>query len=220
MCNTVIFDLDGTLLNTIEDLANACNYTLRRLEFKEHEVNEYKNFIGGGRKLLIERILPEENRNEETMEKAISIFDKYYSEHLVDMTKPYEGIMELLEKLTNKKYNLAVVSNKPQEFTTQVVEKYFKNTFKVVYGQRVGVAVKPNPATIYEVIEEFGVSKENCVYVGDSDVDILTANNADIPSVGVAWGFRGQGELEEAGADYIIEEPLELLDVINKITKY
>ena len=220
MYNTLIFDLDGTLLNTLEDLANACNYALTSLEFRTYKIEEYNKFIGGGRRKLIERILPEESNDIETVEKAIALFDDYYSKHMIDMTKPYDGIENLLNELKEKDYNLAVVSNKPHGFTVDVVEKYFKNIFTVVYGQRDNVEVKPNPASIYEVIEDFNVGKEQCIYIGDSDIDVHTAINADITSIGVAWGFRGQGELEEAGADHIINHPNEMINLIKSIEKY
>ncbi len=220
MYNTLIFDLDGTLLNTLEDLANACNYALTKLEFKTHKIEDYTKFIGGGRRKLIERILPESNSDIEIVEKTVALFDEYYSKHMIDMTKPYDGIEDLLSELKEKNYNLAVVSNKPHKFTVDVVEKYFKDIFAVVYGQRDNVEVKPNPASVYEVIEDFNVGKEQCIYIGDSDIDMHTAINADVTSIGVAWGFRGQQELEEAGADHIISHPSEMIKLIKSIEKY
>ena len=136
MINSIIFDLDGTLLNTIEDLANACNYALTTLGYKTHEVEKYKTFVGNGRYKLVERMLPEDNRSVENIEKALELFDSYYEKHMIDMTKPYDGIMEMLDCLISKSINIAVVSNKPHEFTTEVVKNYFGDRFEVVYGHK------------------------------------------------------------------------------------
>lgn len=214
MIKGIIFDLDGTLLNTIEDLANACNYSLSTLGYKTHEVEKYKTFVGNGRYKLIERMLPEGNRNVENIEKALKLFDYYYEKHMIDMTKPYEGIIDILDKLIDKEINIAVVSNKPHEFTTEVVKSYFGNRFKVVYGHKKDTKEKPDPWAVIEVINEFNVNKEECLYVGDSEVDINTAKNAGVKSVGVEWGFRGRDELEKAGANYIIENPEEILGIL------
>lgn len=210
MVEAVIFDLDGTLLDTIEDLANACNYALSTLGYEVHDVDKYKRFVGNGRYKLIERILPEAKRNQEIINETLGLFDQYYGEHMVDMTKPYEGVIEIIDRLIDKEIKLAIVSNKPHEFTTEVTKKYFGNSFEIVYGQRDGYPVKPDPKTVFEVVNSLDVDLKNCVYVGDSDVDIKTAKNAGVKSVGVAWGFRGQGELEKAGADYIAKSAEEL----------
>ena len=217
MIKAIIFDLDGTLLDTLEDLANACNYALKRCGFNEHKVNDYTRFVGNGRYVLIKRIVPEEYReNEEVISKVLRYFDEYYSKHMIDMTKPYDGIMDMLDVLKNKEVKLAVVSNKPHEFADDVVKKYFGDIFNIAYGQRPNHKAKPDPETVNEVINLFKVHKEECLYVGDSDVDIKTAINAEVQSVGVAWGFRGTEELLEAGANYIINTPEELLNLLNK----
>lgn len=215
MIKAVIFDLDGTLLDTLEDLANACNYALKVCGFKTHNTYEYIRFVGNGRYKLIERIVPKEYKNnEDIIKKVLELFDKYYEEHMIDMTKPYEGIYEMLEELNKKDIKLAVVSNKPHEFAETVVNKYFEDKFEITYGQRINHPVKPDPKTVFEVMETLKIDKSQCIYVGDSDVDVNTAKNAGIKSIGVAWGFRGAGELREAGADYIIENPSELLELV------
>ena len=215
MIKAVIFDLDGTLLDTLEDLANASNYALETCGFKTHPVNDYKRFVGSGRYKLIERIVPDEHKNnEEIIERVLGFFDEYYGEHMVDMTKPYSGIIEMLEELKEREIKLAVVSNKPHEFAGKVVKRYFGNIFEIAYGQRPNHPTKPDPKTVYEVMNVLGVSNDECIYVGDSDVDISTARNAEVKSVGVAWGFRGTGELEAAGADYIIHNPKELIKLL------
>lgn len=214
MINSIIFDLDGTLLNTIEDLANACNYALTTLGYKTHEVEKYKTFVGNGRYKLVERMLPEDNRSVENIEKALELFDSYYEKHMIDMTKPYDGIMEMLDCLINKSINIAVVSNKPHEFTTEVVKNYFDDRFEVVYGHKKNTKEKPDPWAVLEVIDEFKVNKDECLYVGDSEIDINTAKNAGVKSVGVEWGFRGKGELENAGANYIVNKPEQILEIL------
>ena len=214
MIKSIIFDLDGTLLNTIEDLANACNYVLTTLGYKTHEVEKYKTFVGNGRYKLVERMLPEDRRDMENIEKALKLFDTYYEKHMIDMTKPYDGIMEMLDSLINRGINIAVVSNKPHEFTTEVVKNYFRDRFKVVYGHKKNTKEKPDPWAVLEVIEEFNVNKDECLYIGDSEIDINTAKNAGVKSVGVEWGFRGKGELEAAGANYIVNKPEQILEIL------
>lgn len=214
MINSIIFDLDGTLLNTIEDLANACNYALTTLGYKTHDVEKYKTFVGNGRYKLVERMLPEDKRSIENIEKALDLFDSYYENHMIDMTKPYDGIMEMLDCLINRGINIAVVSNKPHEFTTEVVKNYFGNRFEVVYGHKKNTKEKPDPWAVLEVIDEFKVNKDECLYVGDSEIDINTAKNAGVKSVGVEWGFRGKGELESAGANYIVNKPEQILEIL------
>lgn len=176
MIKAVIFDLDGTLLDTLEDLANACNYALRSCGYKEHAVKDYVRFVGSGRYVLIQRILPEADReNKDIINKVLAFFDEYYGEHMLDTTKPYDGISGMIDELKKNNIRLAVVSNKPDEFAGEVVKKYFDDKFEITYGQRPNHAVKPDPRTVYEVIDYLKVSKEECVYVGDSDVDMLTA---------------------------------------------
>lgn len=215
MIKAAIFDLDGTLLNTLEDVVNACNYALKKCNFKTHSIEEYKVFVGDGRSKLIERIVPDEYKgNDEVKNKVLRLFDEYYSEHMLDMTKPYEGICEMLKSLKEKGVKLAVVSNKPDEFVGGIVKKYFGDTFEIVHGQRTNYPVKPDPTTVYEVIEYFGIKLNESIYVGDSNVDIYTAKNAKVKSIGVAWGFRGEEELREAGADYIVYDSNEITELI------
>ena len=215
MIKAAIFDLDGTLLNTLEDVVNACNYELKKCNFKTHSIEEYKVFVGDGRSKLIERIVPDEYKgNDEVKNKVLRLFDEYYSGHMLDMTKPYEGICEMLKSLKEKGVKLAVVSNKPDEFVGGIVKKYFGDTFEIVHGQRTNYPVKPDPTTVYEVIEYFGIKLNESIYVGDSNVDIYTAKNAKVKSIGVAWGFRGEEELREAGADYIVYDSNEITELI------
>ena len=210
MYKAVIFDLDGTLLNTLEDLANACNYALVECGLPTYQVEKYKKFVGDGRYKLIERIIPEAKKTPELFNKVLSLYDEYYEKHMMDVTKPYAGIIELLDDLNEKGLKLAVVSNKPHEFTTKVVKTIFEDRLQLVFGQRVNFPTKPDPATVFEVFKNFKVTPEECIYVGDSNVDIMTAKNAGIKSIGVAWGFRGKEELEAEGADFIVSTAQEL----------
>lgn len=210
MYKAVIFDLDGTLLDTLEDLANACNYALKECGLKVHAVDKYKRFVGDGRYKLIEKIISKEDHTDKIFNRVLKLYDDYYLEHMVDETKPYEGICELLDELKAKGIKIAVVSNKPHKFAREMVSNYFTNKIDIAFGQRPNYEVKPNPESIFEVIKEFALTKEDCVYVGDSNVDMQTAKNAKVNSIGVSWGFRGREELEHAGADIVIDTVKEL----------
>lgn len=214
MYKLIIFDLDGTLLNTLDDLAAASNYALKEFGLQTHEVESYKTFVGDGVYKLVERMLPENHRDEETKIKVKAVFDKYYKEHSLDDTKPYEGILAALEHFKIRGIKAAVVSNKPHAFTEALVRNMFGEYIQVAYGQREGIPAKPNPATVLEVIETLGYEKEECIYVGDTDVDIYTGKNAGLKTIGVLWGFRTKEELIKAGADYIALEVQDLYEII------
>lgn len=214
MNKLVIFDLDGTLLNSIDDLGNACNYALKKNGYNVHRIEAYKKFVGDGRYVLIERILPTNSRNEENIKKVLYDFDMYYNEHMLDYTQPYEGIESVIDTLKSKGIKLAVVSNKPHEYVQGIVKKYFEDKIDCVYGHRVGYNTKPDPVTINEVIEKFKIDKSETIFVGDSNVDIRTAQNAGVKSIGVLWGFRDEEELRSEGADYIVSDSDELLSTI------
>ena len=182
MIKAVIFDLDGTLLNTIEDLANACNFALTEMGLPTYTVEEYKHLVGDGRRNLILRMLPEQLRTDESaVERASGLFDTHYQAHMRDCTVPYPGIPQLLTALKAKGIRLGVVSNKPHEFVTQIVEHYFPGIFDSVAGQQ-GTLVKPDPAALNRVIADFGLHPDQVLYVGDSNVDIHTAQNAFYPA--------------------------------------
>lgn len=214
MYKCAIFDLDGTLLDTIEDLAIASNYALELQGYPTHEVEKYKHFVGDGRYKLIERILPEGDRNKETIDKVVEDFDEYYGNHMIDKTKPYEGIIEMLDELKKSGIKLAVVSNKPDYFAGEVVKTFFGNRFDVVFGHREGYKTKPDPRTVLDVIKHFGFEKDECIYIGDSDVDIKTARNANVKSIGVVWGFRGLEELKSEGADFLVQKSRDIVEII------
>lgn len=213
MTGLVIFDLDGTLLNTIDDLAISTNYALSRCGFPEHDKSEYPYFVGNGINKLFERALPEGERTSENIAYMRRYFLDYYSDHNTDYTVPYPGIKVLLSQLVSRGISLAVASNKYQEGTTKLINHYFGALpFAAVFGQREGVPPKPDPAIINDILRKTGIrNKANVLYVGDSGVDMRTARNAGLRSVGVTWGFRSQTELRENGADVLAGKPEDIL---------
>jgi len=207
----IIFDLDGTLLDTIEDLANAINHALRQFNFPEHETEKFRFFVGNGVNKLIERALPEEHQNEDAISMVKREFFKYYMFHADDYTKPYRGIPELLVSLQHAGYKLAVASNKPHQATVDLVKRFFPEiNFVQIFGQREGVPVKPAPDILHKIMTDADVQKMDTVFVGDSGVDALTADNAEVDFIGVLWGFRTQAELEEHGAVHFVSEAQEI----------
>lgn len=208
----VIFDLDGTLLNTLGDLAEATNEALKLRGLPTHTYNEFNHFVGNGITRLIERALPRELRSEEMIRAVRTDFVAYYTAHIDVKTEPYPGIVKLLDELTDRGIKLAVASNKFQAGTEKLVKLFFpKIRFVAVNGQREGVPLKPNPEVVNEICVQAGIAKEQTLYVGDSDVDMQTAAAADVRSVGAAWGFRGRSELEKAGAQFVAERPEEII---------
>lgn len=210
-----IFDLDGTLLNTLSDLAHSANYALDKCGFNVHPVEEYKFFIGNGITKLLERILPENQITEPVIAQIKELFLSYYEEHNTDYTVPYEGIPELLKSLQSNGLLLAVASNKYQKATEKLIRLFFPDTaFTAVFGQREGIPVKPNPAIVNDILAIAGLTPEEAIYIGDSGVDMETAANSSMVSIGVTWGFRPE-ELKTAGAHYIAETPDDISDIIN-----
>ena len=208
----VLFDLDGTLLNTLEDVAGAVNQGLAKLGFPQHAVADYKNLIGEGRDILALRALPENDRNAENGKKLLDLINDYYAIHWADNTRPYPGIPELLDALTEKKIKMAVLSNKADDLTKMCVAKLLRRwQFEVVAGSRPSVPNKPNPAGTLQLAQRMGIRPADFVYLGDSDIDMKTAVGAGMYPVGAGWGFRSEQELLGAGAQAVIKEPEELL---------
>ena len=201
----VIFDLDGTLLNTIDDLGIACNHALLSFGYPTHTLEEYKHLVGNGIDRLIFRALPETERTEQIVKQLRTVFVNYYDNHCCDLTKPYAGMVMLVKSLIAQGVKVAVASNKYQAAAQKIVEHYFPCNQLIIKGQQDGVPVKPNPMVIDNIVSECRVAKSDVVLIGDSDVDIQTARNANIKSIGVAWGFRGRAELENAGADEVVD---------------
>lgn len=219
MTKLAIFDLDGTLLNTLNDLADSCNYILEKYHLPVHALDSYKNFVGNGMTQLIERALPSELKSDlEVIEKIKDEFLEYYTKHSAIKTAPYDGVIEMLKSLSSMNIKLAVASNKFMEGAQALVKKYFSEIkFSSVFGQRTNVPMKPNPQIVYDIMNELGITnKEEIIYVGDTGTDMQTAVNAGITSIGVLWGFRSEEELKNQGAQYIINYPEKLLEIVNK----
>lgn len=215
MKKLIIFDLDGTLLNTIADLAAATNQALQHYGYPTHETEAYRFFVGNGINKLFERALPEGERTEENIGKIRSRFVPYYDEHNADLSRPYPGIPEVLETLQQQGVMIAVASNKYQAATRKLVAHYFPTIrFVEVLGQREGIPTKPDPSIVYDIIREAGVEKEEVLYVGDSNVDMQTAHHAGVTAIGVAWGFRPRAELAALHPAHIIEKAEELLPLL------
>ena len=214
MKKAVIFDLDGTLLNTIDDLGDSVNYVLKKHNYPTFSIEEYKYKVGNGMRKLIERSLPENKRNDETIEQILAEFMAYYSEHKMDKTAPYDNIEQLLKTLKQKGVKTAVVTNKAHISAKPLMDEVFPDLFDAVIGQKEGVPTKPDPTSVFAVLKELGVSADECLYLGDSGVDMQTAKNAGIFGIGVLWGFRKADELIENGAKKLIGKPQELLELL------
>ena len=206
----VIFDLDGTLLDTLQDLANAVNAALTINGLPVRTVDEVRQFVGNGVRNLMIRAVPEGEKHPE-FEKILADFRTYYAEHCKDETKPYEGIMDLLENLQKRDIRMAIVSNKLDAAVKVLAEDYFGDYMVAAVGDSADMAKKPAPDMVFKALEELGVSKDEALYVGDSDVDIMTAMNAEMPCISVTWGFRDRAFLQFHGASHFIEKPVELL---------
>lgn len=218
MKKLIIFDLDGTLLDTIGDLAAATNFALQEFGFPTHPEEAYRFFVGNGINKLIERALPEGRRSGDEISMVKHIFMNFYQSHGEEKTRPYPGIAELLHGLNAKGYKLAVASNKFHEGTIALVHHFFPEIpFSGVLGQRDGVPVKPSPVIVEELCGKAGVTKEETLYVGDSGVDAATALNAGVDFVGVLWGFRPQSELAAAGAVHFAQKAEEISAFCEKI---
>lgn len=215
MKKLVIFDLDGTLVNSVADLGNACNYALDRMGFPIHSSEAYNIMVGNGISKLIERALPEDARKKQVVDSLRKCFMEYYNDHLWDETTVYEGVMEMLEELKERGVNLAVASNKYQEATTRIVNHFFPSLhWASVMGQRENVPLKPDPSIIFNVLLECPTPKAEVLYVGDSAIDMETGYRACVERVGVTWGFRPRSELVAAHADHVISDPFEILDYL------
>lgn len=215
MKKLVIFDLDGTLLDTIADLAESANHALKQLGYPTRDVEKIRTFVGNGVNKLLFRALPDEEKTEENMMRMRTHFVPYYDAHNADLSAPYPGIVALLEKLQAKGLRMAVASNKYQEATVKLVKHYFPMIdFVEVLGQREGINVKPDPTIVFDILQKAGVNKEETLYVGDSGVDMQTAINAGVDAIGVTWGFRPRTELEDFHPMGLIDQAEELLGFV------
>lgn len=214
MIQTAIFDLDGTLLNTIDDLAAAGNHVCEKNGWPQFTIEEYKHMVGHGIPRLVENFSPTENRSPLLLMSTLSQFSDYYGKHNLDRTIPYDGISELLRKLKAKNIRLAVYSNKADEFSQVIVKHFFDDVFDIIRGKLPSIPIKPNPTGVLQIMKELGANRKSTVFIGDSDVDIMTGRNAELTTCGVLWGYRDRKELENAGANYIVKTPAELEDCL------
>lgn len=222
MFNVYVFDLDGTLLDTLQDLANSVNYALRQHGMPEHSIDDIRRFVGNGVRLLMERAVPDGARNPQ-FEAAFATFRQYYMQHSLDTTRPYDGIPELIHELKNRGCQMAVVSNKMMAATQELVHHFFPD-IPVAIGEHeaAGIRKKPAPDTVYEALRQLGIihhpssiihHPSDIVYVGDSEVDIETARNSGLPCISVLWGFRSRDFLLAHGATTFAEHPLDILSI-------
>lgn len=211
MKKAVIFDLDGTLLNTLDDLADSTNYALSRFGYPTRTIEEVRQFVGNGVAKLIERAIPE-GKNNPNFEKCLAIFKENYAQNMYNKTAPYNGIIEMLSNLKSKGIKIAVVSNKFDLAVKELCKKYFEGFIDFAAGENEaqGIKKKPAPDTVISVLNEFNFAPEDAVYVGDSDVDIMTAKNSKMPCISVTWGFRDEKFLLENGATILINAPSEI----------
>lgn len=217
MKKLAIFDLDGTLLNTIEDLGRASNYALEKNGYPTHAIASYPYFVGNGVRRLLTRVLPEDAKTDEIVERLLMDFKAYYDKHNTDFTKPYDGIAGLLEQLTARNVAVAVASNKYQEATTQLITHFFSTIdFVAIEGQKEDVPTKPDPSIVFEILGKAQVAKADTIYIGDSGVDMETARRACVESAGATWGFRPEKELIQYCADNIVHSPEEILELIER----
>ncbi len=210
----IVFDLDGTLIDTLDDLMDSVNFALAKYDFPARNLDEIRSFVGNGVKRLVDLSVPE-GTSEEIGADCLAIFKEHYKGNSRNKTAPYAGIKEMLAKVKGKGYKTAVVTNKIQDAAIEIIRSFFGDKIDVIIGQIDGVAQKPEPDGVWLALEKLGVSKENAVYVGDSEVDCMTAHNAGIPCIGVTWGFRDRSVLEEHKAEFIIDSTEELFEVLD-----
>ncbi|MGO4773462.1 HAD family hydrolase [Flavobacterium sp. W22_SRS_FK3] len=210
----IIFDLDGTLVNSLEDISDAMNTVLQTLKYPTHAYGDYQYFIGSGLRNLVSKALPESNNGENEIENCFQKMLAFYGENCTLKTKPYEGITELLDNLTSQKIKLAVFSNKADELTKKIVSEIFPDYFDTAVGLSTEALKKPNPFEALEISKNWSLKPEEIIFIGDSDIDMQTAINANMFPVGVSWGYRTDEELKESGAKLVIHNPIDLLQLL------
>lgn len=209
----IIFDLDGTLLNTLDDLAASVNFALKACGYSERTVEEVRRFVGNGVVKLMERATPDSiSQSEQT--KCFCIFREHYLEHMKDKTRPYDGICDMLFELKSKGFQTAVVSNKLQSGVEELCDEFFNELVDFAFGVEDESQRKPSPKNVFNAFERLGISAEEAIYAGDSEVDVQTATNAGLDCIGVTWGFRDKEELLQAGAKHIIDFPREIMNLV------
>ena len=209
----IVFDMDGTILDTLEDLKNSMNYTLRLHNMPERTLDEIRSFVGNGIRKLIERAVPSGTSNDK-IDIIHKDFMKHYEVHCADFTKPYNGVNDLIKELRKRGYKTAVVSNKADPAVQDLCIQYFSDLFDLAIGERPEIAKKPAPDMVNSALEQLQISKEDAVYIGDSDVDVATARNSRLDMIAVDWGFRTREFLVEQGAEIIVSKPEEILELV------
>jgi phosphoglycolate phosphatase len=211
----VIFDLDGTLVDSLQDIADSMNAVLQSHNFPTHDLHAYKEFVGDGLRNLVRRVLPQANRGETLIDECYDAMIETYNNNCLNKTKPYDGVTELLDELVSRNLKLAIFSNKADQFTKKVVSVLLpKWNFAAVVGLTTEADKKPNPRIALRITDEMGLRPEETIYVGDSGVDMQTANNAGMIAVGVLWGFRSKQELTSHGAQHLLSHPSDLLEIL------
>lgn len=216
--NTIIFDLDGTLLNTLDDIADSINYALRKCGYKERTVEEIRRFVGGGAAVLVEKATPE-GISQEELEHCKTVFINHYKKNSNHKTNLYEGIGSLVSQLAQEGYQMAIHSNKGDALVKRLSQIYFGDKIKVAFGEHPEIPRKPAPDALYRVMEMMGAEKTDCIYIGDSEVDVQTSHHAEIPCIAVTWGFRDKADLEEAHPYVIVDTVGELYQKIHELSK-
>lgn len=218
--NIVIFDMDGTILNTLEDLADSTNFALAQFSYPQKTIEQVRNYVGNGVAKLIERAIPE-GKDNPNFEKCLTVFKENYSKNMYNKTAPYNGILRLLSDLRANGCKIAVVSNKFDTAVKELCKKYFPDMIDIAIGENeaAGIRKKPAPDTVYLAMKELNVKEDTCVYIGDSDVDILTAKNSNMPCISVTWGFRNKEFLINNGAEILVDTPSEIINCLQKSNK-
>lgn len=217
MITTVIFDMDGTVLNTLDDLATSVNYVLTRYGMPVHCTEDYRRYFGNGIRYALECAVPK-GTEETTIDQMLPVFKEHYNAHCLDKTRPYDGIPELMKALRDRGFKLAIVSNKIDSAVKELNAKFFSAYVDVTIGEREGIRRKPAPDTVVQALEELKSSKHEAVYIGDSEVDLQTAANAGLPCISVLWGFREKDFLTEQGATVFANTPQEIYDLLGRET--
>ena len=216
MIKAVIFDLDGTLLNSLIDIMDSVNIVLKEHNLPTHSLDDYKMFIGNGIEVLAKKSLQDKYSNI-NFDDFLMRVKEIYSERQILKTKPYDGITKMLKSLNDLSIKIAILSNKPNEFTKHVVNHFFNDiNFEIILGSRKDVPRKPNPQAVFEILENLNIEKDNAIFVGDTSTDMQTGKNAGLKTIGVSWGFRSVNELKDNGADFIVNNPNEIIKIIDK----
>ena len=210
---TVIFDMDGTVLNTLDDLTVSCNYVLEKFGFPGHTVSEYRRWFGNGIREAFVQALPE-GTPESVIDEMLPIYRQHYDKHCLDKTGPYDGILDLMKALSADGFKMAIVSNKIDSAVKELNNRFFSDYVSVAIGEKEGINRKPAPDTVIQALKELGSTKEEAVYVGDSEVDFQTAVNSELPCISVLWGFRDKDYLEEIGATTFAEKPMDVYELL------